>query len=141
MNVLDYLSSGADDSCAVPFEEDQQEPEDAPEISNKVVLVYNSVTSKLTIWYYYQYIQVSSTIGKDLLEAINHRNVVIAGNGVQTLTDSSTFFPRIYLLDVASFCHMDKVNAVNMINGVNSTFKVDQQDFLTYIIWVENILV
>ena len=40
---------------------------DAPEIINKIVFNFNSVTSFLTARYYYKYVQVSSDQGQQLL--------------------------------------------------------------------------
>ena len=46
INVLDFFSTGADDGVHHQVEEETQ---DAPEISNKVVFIFNSLTSFLTI--------------------------------------------------------------------------------------------
>ena len=63
INVLDFFSTGEHDGG----QHNNQDMEDAPKISNKVIFTYSLVTSMLTIRYYYRYMRVHSEIGQQLL--------------------------------------------------------------------------
>ena len=123
INVLDYLSSGKDDGI------DAVEPDalDAPEISNKIIFLYNSVTSFVTIRYYYRFIRVRSSRGQELLQSINHRLMIFDNNESSPIVEGSTFlFDGDIYRTLPHFTHMSMVNTENVVNGTLRDFEVDE---------------
>ena len=82
INVVDFYSNPMQDQPRINEEE-------APELENKVVFTYNTLTSKLIVRYYYQYVLVMSESGKNLVSEINHQLANSDENDV--VMDQSTF--------------------------------------------------
>ena len=118
INVVDYFSSGVDDGSRY-VEEDAL---DAPEITNKIVFNFNSVTSFLTTRYYYRYVRVSSDRGQQLLREINQQ-IVMDGEGCRPIAEGSTFmFQGSVYRTLPHFAHMRNMNTINMVTGTQRTF-------------------
>ena len=124
INALDYFSSGLDDGT-IP----EENSEDAPEISNKVIFTYSVLTSMLTIRYYYRYIHVQSTRGKELLSKIHHRLANIDdGDDINSpIIEGSTFYHEGNLYrTLPHFAHMTEVGTVSLVDDTERSFLVSQ---------------
>lgn len=123
INVLDFYSTGVDDGVR----QADEQALDAPEISNKVIFIFNSVLSTLNIRYYYRYIRVNSDRGQSLLRTINHRLASSAAEALNIIPDGTTFaFEGAFYQTLPHFAHMTTMDAVNMLDGTIQNFPVEQ---------------
>ena len=122
INVLDFFSSGAEDGISAI----DPNALDAPEISNKVIFIYNLVTSFVTIRYYYRYVRVGSARGQELLQTINHRLAVI-NEAIDIIAEGTTFhYQGSMYRTLPHFHHMAEVHTINMMDGSSHNFPPEQ---------------
>ena len=65
--------------------------DEAPELENKIIFCYNTLTSKLLVRYYYRFVRVNSARGRCLLGSINHELATASDENNDLIVERSTF--------------------------------------------------
>ena len=115
INAIDYHSSGANDIVI---------DGEAPEVKNKVVFTYNTVTLQLLIWYFYRFMRVDSDRGWSLLGAINHQLATVGREDM--VMEQSTFMFQGSLYKTLPYLNRaSEINCINLFdNGTERLFDV-----------------
>ena len=119
INVLDFLSEDQDEGNI-------ESNEDAPEMENKVIFTFNTLTSQVSIRYYYRFVRVSSDRGRYLLREINH---VFANEeeGEIIMTQSTFMYEGNLFQTLPHISGQPTITCVDLFgNGAERTFQVHE---------------
>lgn len=110
INAVDFFSDGSNE------ENTSQNEDDAPELNNKIVFIFNALSSILSVRYYYRYMRVESSRGKALLGEIKH-HLSQATNNDLVMEQSTFMYDNILYRTLPYVQGSSTISCINLFTG------------------------